>query len=83
MCCKKQNIVKRQFPYIGMFDHEEPMVINAMQNLTARFLEHLDIISPTDVDKRLAYMQRILRGSVLKKYRNPINVQAVNGRARG
>ena len=45
------------------------MVINAMCNLTVRVFEHLEIISPTDVDKRLAYMQRILRGPSIKKYR--------------
>ena len=42
------------------------MVINAMCNLTVRVFEHLEIISPTDVDKRLAYTQRILRESALK-----------------
>ena len=30
----KQNLVKRQFPYIDTFDHEGPVVINDMQNLT-------------------------------------------------
>ena len=43
--------------------------MNAMHNLTAGVFEHLEIISPTDVDKRLAYTQRILRGYALKKYR--------------
>ena len=52
-----------------MLDHEEPVVINAMRNLTVGVFEHLEIISPTDVDKGLAYTQRILRGSALKKYR--------------
>ena len=42
------------------------MVINAMRDLTIGVFEHLDIISPTDVGKRLAYMQRILKGSALK-----------------
>ena len=42
------------------------MVINAMRNLTVGVFEHLEIISPTDVDKGLAYTQRILRGSALK-----------------
>ena len=45
------------------------MVINAMCNLTVRVFEHLEIISPTYMDKRLAYTQNILRGSALKKYR--------------
>ena len=65
----KQNLVKRQFPYIDTFDHEEPVVINAMRDLTVGVFEHLDITSPMDVETNLAYMQRILRGDVLKKYR--------------
>ena len=39
------------------------MVIKAMRNLTVGVFENLEIISPTDVDKRLAYTQIILRGS--------------------
>ena len=39
-----------------------------MYNLTVRVFEHLNITSPMDVDKRLAYMQRILRGASLKEY---------------
>ena len=45
------------------------MVIKAMRNLTVGVFENLEIISPTDVDKRLACTQCILRGSVPKKYR--------------
>ena len=45
------------------------MVINAMRVLIVGVFENLEIISPTDVDKRLAYTQRILRGSALKKHR--------------
>ena len=51
----KQNLVKRQFLYIDTFDHEGPVVINAMRDLNVGVFEHLDIILPTDVDKRLAY----------------------------
>ena len=65
LAASKQNIVKRQFHYINTFDHEGPVVINAMRNLTVRVFEHLDIILPTDVDKSLAYTQRILRGHAL------------------
>ena len=42
------------------------MVINAMCDLTVGVFEHLDIISPTNMDKSLAYMQRIFRGFALK-----------------
>ena len=51
-----------------MFDHEGPAVISAMYDLTVGVFEKLDIASPMDVDKILAYMQRILRGAELKKY---------------
>ena len=65
----KQNLVKRQFLYIDTLNHEGLVLINAMRDLTSGVFDHLEIISPTDVDTRLAYTQRILRGSALKKYR--------------
>ena len=40
-----------------------------MCDLTVGVFEHIEIISPTDVDKRLSYMQRILIGAALKKQR--------------
>ena len=49
-----QNLVKRKFPYIDTFDHEGPTVVSAMRNLTSGVFEHLDIIPPMDVDKRVA-----------------------------
>ena len=65
----KQNFIKRQFPYIYTFDHEGPVVINEMCNLTVGVFDNLEIILPTDVDTRLAYTQRIFRGAALKKNR--------------
>ena len=73
----KKNLVKGQFPYIDMFDHERPLVINAIRDLTIGLFDHLEIILPANVDKRLAYTYRILRVSVLKIQINPGNVQAV------
>ena len=64
----KEKLIKSQFPYIDMFDHEGPVVINAMRDLTVGVFENLEIILPTDVEKILAYTQRILRGDALKKY---------------
>ena len=52
-----------------MFDHEGPAVTSAMCDLTIRVFAHLDITSPMYAEKSLAYMQRILRGAALKKYR--------------
>ena len=58
-----------QFPYTDTFNHEGPVVINSIHYLTVRVFEHLEIISPEDVEKRLSYTQSILTGSALKKYR--------------
>ena len=51
--------------YINTFDHEGTVVINVMRDLTAGVFEHLEIILPTDVDKRPACTQRIRIGSAL------------------
>ena len=66
LLASKKNLVKMQFLYINTFDHEGPIVIITMRNLTVGVFEHFDITSPTDVEKRLSYTQRILRGSELK-----------------
>ena len=60
-----QNLVKRQFTYIDTFDHEGPVVIGEMRNITFRLFEHLEIPAPMGVEKILTYMQRILRGDAL------------------
>ena len=52
-----------------MFDYEVPIVNSTMRNLTVRVFEHLNITFPMDVENRLSYTQRILRGAVIKKYR--------------
>ena len=52
-----------------MFDHEGPGVFNAMQELTRGVFGQLDITSPTDVDQRVAYINRVLRGDALNKYK--------------
>ena len=40
-----------------------------MSNLTVGVFEHLNTTSPMDVENRLAYTQRILRGAEIKKHR--------------
>ena len=52
-----------------MFDHEGTAVISPMRDITVGVFENLNITSPMDVDKKLAYTQRILRRAALKKYR--------------
>ena len=52
-----------------MFDHEGPAVVSAMHDLTVGVFDHLDITSSTNVDRKVAYTQRILRVAALKKYR--------------
>ena len=42
----KQNLVKRKCPCIDMFDHEGPVVVRAMRNLTSGVFNHLEITSP-------------------------------------
>ena len=61
--------MKRQFSYINIFDHEGPVVISLMFNITGGVFEHLEITSPMDVEKMLSFTQRILKGAALKKYR--------------
>ena len=68
LTASKQNLVKRKFPYIDTFDNEGPTLFSAVHNLTIGLFEHLEITSPIKVYKRVAYMQRILRGSAFKKY---------------
>ena len=69
LATSKQNLVKRKFPYIYIFYYDEPVVISTMRDITARVFDHLEITSHMDVDKRLAYTQRIIRGFTLTKYR--------------
>ena len=68
LAVSKQNPVKRKFPNIDTFDHEGPVFISAMHDLTVGVFDHLKITSPMDVEKRLAYTQCILRGAELKTY---------------
>ena len=50
-----------------------------------RVFEYLDITSPMEADQRIAYMQRILRGVELKKYKAFLMEckQSANDRAGG
>ena len=51
------------------FDHEGPVSIGAILDVTVGVFEHLEITSPVDVDRRISYTKRILRGAALIKYR--------------
>ena len=61
--------MKSKFPYINTFYNEGPTVVNLMRDLTSGVFEHLGITLTMDVDQRVAYMQRILIGAVIKKYK--------------
>ena len=37
----KQNLVKRKFHYIDTFNHEGPIFISAIRDLTVRVFDHL------------------------------------------
>ena len=65
----KENLIKRKFPYIYMFDHDGPKVVSAMSDITSRLFENLEITSPMDVDQRVSYMQHILIGAAPNKYK--------------
>ena len=64
-----QNLANRKLPYINTFNNEGLIVISVMRDLTVGVFENLETTSPMDMEKRLAYTQRILRGAALKKYR--------------
>ena len=64
----KKNLLKRKLYYINLFDHEVLAGVSAMLDLTSRVFERLETTSNIDVDKRVAYMQCILRGAALNKY---------------
>ena len=70
----KQNLVKRKFPYIITFNHEGPVVLRTMCDLTCGVFEHLEITSPMDMDQIIACMQRILTGTALKQYKVDLRV---------
>ena len=65
----KQNIVKRNFPFIDMFDHTGTSMLRVMRNLTVRVFEHLEITPHSNVYQSIAYLQHILRGSAPKKHK--------------
>ena len=44
-------------------------MVNGMRDITSRVFEHLEITYPMNVHQFIAYMQRILRGYALKKYK--------------
>ena len=64
----KQNFVKRKFPWIDIFDHEVPAVINTMGDLTVGLFGHLDISSRLDLGLKIKDTVQILRGPALKTF---------------
>ena len=51
------------------FYHEGTTIVNAMRDLRVGIFEHLNIISWSDVDERIKFIERILKGATLKKFR--------------
>ena len=49
----KQNLSKRNFPYINMFDHQGRTVVCSMYDLTSGVFKHLETTYLLDVDKRV------------------------------
>ena len=52
-----QNLIKRKFPYIDMFNHQGPDVVRVMRDLTVGVFEIIGVTSPMDVDKIIKYTQ--------------------------
>ena len=52
-----------------MFDREGPAAVNTMHELTSGVFENIYINSPMDVEKIVAYTQRILICYAIKKYK--------------
>ena len=68
LAASKQNLLKRRFRYIDMFDHEGPTIIRAMRDLTVGVFKYHDIMSVMDVYLKIKYMGRIIRRPALNKY---------------
>ena len=45
-------------------------MVSTMCDLTCGVFEHLEITSTMDVNQRISYTQRLLRGAALKKYKS-------------
>ena len=54
---------------LDMFNHIVPAGVSMIRDLRSVVFEHLGIPSSLDVDKRVNYTQRILRGPALEKYK--------------
>ena len=65
----KKILVKRKFIFINMFSHEGPAVINSMHDRTVVLFKHLEVTSKLDLNQMIKYMDHILRGLELKKFR--------------
>ena len=46
-----------------------PAVVRAICDLTSGVFEHLEIPSAMDLDKKVNYTQRLIRGPMIKKYK--------------
>ena len=51
----EQNVIKKNFLCINMFDHQGLAVVRAMNDLTVGVFEHLEITSPMDFDQIIGY----------------------------
>ena len=55
-----------------MFGHEGTAVINAMRDIIIVVFERIEIASNMDLDIRIKYTERIMRGPVLNKFRQSL-----------
>ena len=56
-----KSLIKSNFPWINIFNHEVPVIINAMRDITVGLFEHLEIPPKLDLYLSNKYTNRILR----------------------
>ena len=64
-----QKLVKVNFPWIDIFDHERPTVINSMHDLMVGVFEHPYITSKIYLYLRIKYTEQILNKISLQHFR--------------
>ena len=66
----KQNTKKWTFPVIKYFDHQGPKVIRVLREITVIVFEHLEITTWKGIDQRWMFIDQVLKGTDLTKFRN-------------
>ena len=57
----KLNLLKKNLPIVNNFEHKDSAVILTMKDRMVEVYEHLSIITPKDVCRRIRYMEWVLK----------------------